>query len=533
MPILSSLVNTRSEQYQKNYAHMQALDQDLREKLQESLFQGKDKYLEAARKQGKFLARERIELVLDQDSPFLELMPLAGLGLKDAVAVGGTVVAGVGFVRGKLAMIISNVGTNKGGTTDYISLQKTLRLNVIARENRLPTITFVESGGANLPEQAKIFNQGGSSFKDITRRSKAGIPSIAIVCGNATAGGAYIPGMSDYAIYVKDNAKVFLAGPPLVKMATGEVSDDESLGGAEMHSRVSGNSDYLAQDEMHAIRIARELMGHLNTDSQAFHPQATVNPPLYDPKELLGIVSADFHVPYDAREIIARFADGSEFHEFKPDFGNTLVCGYSKVHGYPLAVIANNGVLFSDTANKAAQFIQLCNQNQMPLLFMQNITGFMVGKKYEEEGIIKHGAKMINAVSNSEVPLITLITGASYGAGNYAMAGRSYEPRFLFSYPNTKIAVMGSEQLVGVMDIVKRASAQKSGKDYDEEKEKMVNEQIKKMLESQSTAYYSTGHLWDDGIMPPQETREYLALLLAIIYNAEFKGSEAFGVFRM
>jgi acetyl-CoA carboxylase carboxyltransferase component len=533
MATLNTQYNPNSPQYQANYAQMLAMAKDLKEKLNLSLFQGNEKYLEQARKQGKFLARERIELLLDQDSPFLELMPLAGLGMKDAVAVGGTVVGGIGLVSGKLAMVISNVGTNKGGTTDYISLQKSLRLAVIALENRLPTITFVESGGANLPEQAKIFNHGGASFKDISRRSKQRIPSIAIVCGNATAGGAYVPGMSDYAIFVKNNAKVFLAGPPLVKMATGEVSDDETLGGAEMHSKVSGNSDYLAQDEMDAIRIARELMQYLNTDKNAYIPDNEAVEPLYNPDDLYGIVSADFHQPYDAREVIARFADGSDFHEFKPDFAPTLVTGFCKVHGYPLAVIANNGVLFSDTANKAAHFIQLCNKNDTPILFLQNITGFMVGKDYEAEGIIKHGAKMINAVSNSEVPLITIMIGASYGAGNYAMAGRSYEPRFLFSYPNTRIAVMGADQLVGVMDIVKRASAKKSGEVYDEEKEKMANAMIKKMLEDQSTAYYSTANLWDDGIIDPPQTRDYLAMALAIIYNSPFKGADGFGVFRM
>ncbi|MCU0444324.1 MAG: acyl-CoA carboxylase subunit beta [Microscillaceae bacterium] len=533
MAVLKTNFNPNSPQYRANYAEMQALAQDLQTKMQLSLSQGNEKYIAQARKQNKFLARERIELLLDQDSPFLELMPLAGLGIKDAVAVGGTVVGGIGYVSGKLAMLISNVGTNKGGTTDYTTLQKSLRLAKIAEENRLPTITFIESGGANLPEQAKIFNHGGASFKDISRRSKARIPSISIVCGNATAGGAYATGMTDYAIYVKNNAKVFLAGPPLVKMATGEVSDDETLGGAEMHSRISGNSDYLAEDELDAIRIARELMDYLQTNREAFIPSQAIKNPLYDSHDLYGIVSADFHIPFDAREVIARFADGSEFHEFKPEFANTLVTGFCRVHGYPLAVIANNGVIFSDTANKAAHFIQLCNKNDTPILFLQNITGFMVGKDYEREGIIKHGAKMINAVSNSEVPLITIMMGASYGAGNYAMAGRSHDPRFLFSYPNTKIAVMGSEQLVGVMDIVKRASAKKSGEEYDEEKEKIANAMVKKMLEDQATAYYSTAHIWDDGIIDPPQTRHYLAMCLAVIYNQPIKGADSYGVFRM
>jgi acetyl-CoA carboxylase carboxyltransferase component len=316
-------------------------------------------------------------------------------------------------------------------------------------------------------------------------------------------------------------------------MATGEISDDEALGGAEMHSRISGNSDYLAEDELDAIRIARELMQFLNSNPDAFLPNQVIKSPLYSANDLYGIVSADFHIPFDAREVIARFADASEFHEFKPEFANTLVTGFCRVHGYPLAVIANNGVIFSDTANKAAHFIQLCNKNDTPILFLQNITGFMVGKDYEREGIIKHGAKMINAVSNSEVPLITIMIGASYGAGNYAMAGRSYDPRFLFSYPNTKIAVMGAEQLVGVMDIVKRASAKKSGEEYDEEKEKVANAMVKKMLEDQATAYYSTANIWDDGIIDPPQTRHYLAMCLAVIYNQPIKGADSYGVFRM
>lgn len=533
MAVITSRVNVHSQAYKDNYATMKQLEEELKGKLKESLFQGNEKYTQAAQKQGKFLARQRIELLLDQDSPFLELMPLAGLGVKDSVAVGGTTIGGIGLVCGKLCMVISNVATNKGGTVDYITLQKSLRLAEIARQNHLPSVSFVESGGANLPEQAKIFNFGGASFKDITRRSKARIPTISIVCGNATAGGAYVPGMSDYAIFVKNNAKVFLAGPPLVKMATGEESDDESLGGAEMHSRVSGVSDYLAEDERDAIRLAREILSFLNTDREAYLPLADFKEPLFDTKELAGIVSADYHIPYDVNEIIARFADGSEFHEFKPDFGPTLVCGYCRVHGYPLAVIGNNGVLFSDTSNKAAQFIQLCNKNDTPILFLQNITGFMVGKQYEQEGIIKHGAKMINAVSNSEVPLITIMIGASYGAGNYAMAGRSYEPRFLFSYPNTKIAVMGSEQLVGVMQLIKKAAALRAGEAYDEEKEKQAAAFIKAELEKQSTAYYSTGNLWDDGILLPQETRNYLALCMAVVYNRPVQGADAFGVFRM
>ncbi|WP_026999605.1 acyl-CoA carboxylase subunit beta [Eisenibacter elegans] len=534
MAILKSNIHPQQAGYQENYQKMQALVADMEEKLVQSRFQGADKHIAAARKQGKLLARERIALVLDPDSPFLELMPLAGLEVKDAVAVGGTSVGGIGVVSGHLAMIIANVGTNKGGTVDYITLQKSMRLAEIARENRLPTITFVESGGANLPEQAKIFNQGGASFREITQRSQEGIPSIAIVTGNATAGGAYIPGMSDYAIFVRNNAKVFLAGPPLVKMATGEESDDESLGGAAMHSEVSGVSDYLAEDEYHAIRLARELMSYLPVDPAAFRPDpATVKPPRYPAEELLGIVTADYRVPFEVRELLARVIDDSDFHEFKPSFAPTLVTGFARIHGYPVGVIANNGVLFSDSANKATQFIQLCDRQRIPILFLQNITGFMVGKKYEAEGIIKHGAKMINAVSNAKVPLLTLMIGASYGAGNYAMAGRSYNPRFLFSYPNAKIGVMGSEQLVGVMDIVQRASAAKAGKPYDEQKAQMMGAMLKQELEKQSTAYYATAHLWDDGLLAPTQTRDYLAICLAVVYSQTISSAGSYGIFRM
>ncbi len=511
---------------------MQGLLTKLSKHMEESQFQGREKHIQRARKRGKMLARERVELLLDQDAPFMELLPLAGLGGK-GFGPGGTTVGGVGFVEGRLVMVISNVGTNKGGSVDYATLQKSIRLGEIAIENDLPVLNLVESAGANLPEQARIFNYGGSTFREITRRSKQGIPTISMVFGNSTAGGAYVPGMSEYAIFVKDKAKVFLAGPPLVKMATNEVVDDESLGGATMHSRVSGVSDYLAEDEHDAIRIAREIVASLKPPATNFIPTSKIEEPIYNKEEILGVVQADIKRSYDVRELIARITDGSEFAEFKPEFGNSLVTGTAKIFGYPIGIIANNGVLFSESANKAAHFIQLCNKNNTPIIFLQNITGFMVGKAYEEGGIIKNGAKMINTVSNSEVPLITVMIGASYGAGNYAMAGRAYKPRFLFTYPNSKIAVMGPEQLSGVMTMIQKEAARKAGLPFDEEQAEMLRNHMMGDVEKKSTAFYATGQLWDDGIIDPRETRNYLGFCLAIVNNKPIKGSDSFGVFRM
>jgi len=529
---IKSKINPKSEAFRENYRQMSELVKELDEKMQEGRNEGKDKHLQKARKQGKYLARERIELLLDRDSPFLELLPLAGLGM-DGFGAGGTMVAGIGLVSGKLCMITANVGTRKGGSIDSATLQKSLRINEITMKNCLPTINLVESGGANLEEQEKIFNYGGENFREITRRSKAGLTTISVVFGNSTAGGAYIPGMSDYIVMVKEQAKVFLAGPPLVKMATNEETDEESLGGADMHSKVSGVSDYLAKDELDGLRQAREIMEVVWTTDAQHQPPGPVEPPQYDPDEILGIVNPDFKIPFDAREIIARVADGSRFSEFKPYYGATIVTGFAEIHGYQVGILANNGVLFSESANKGAHFIQHCNRNNIPLIFFQNITGFMVGRKYEEGGIIKHGAKLINAVSNSEVPAITIMMGASFGAGNYAMSGRAYEPRFLFAWPNHKIAVMGPDQLSGVMDIVQRQQAEKQGIEYDEEQGKQMRDYMVQQVEKKSNAFYSTGHLWDDGVMDPRETRNYLGMCLTVVHNAEVKGTKEFGVFRM
>lgn len=533
MQVLSSKINPNSPAFKANYEAMKELVVQLEQHLEESRFQGKDKHIERARKRGKLLARERIEYVLDPDSPFLELLPLAGLKRKDGFGPGGTNVSGIGLVAGKLCMINSNVGTRKGGSVDYATVFKGFRIGEITRENKLPSINLVESGGANLTDQAKIFNYGGEGFREITRRSKLGIPTISIVFGNATAGGAYIPGMSDFSIFQKKSAKVFLAGPPLVKMATNEIATDEELGGAEMHSKVSGVADYLAEDELDGIRIARELMGLIDIPKPHFIPEKISSPPRFNQDEILGVVPADVKTPFDARELIMRITDDSRFLEFKENFGNTLVCGWTHIHGYPIGILANNGVIFSEAANKGAQFIQLANKNNTPLLFMHNTTGYMVGKAYEEGGIIKHGAKLINAVSNSEVPHITLMIGNSYGAGNYGMGGKSFQPRFLFAYPNSKIGVMGSEQLAGVMEIIQKAAAKKSGVPFDEQQAAMLKQMLIADAESKSSAWYSTSELWDDGIIDPRETRNYLGMCLAVVNSSKINGADAYGVWRM
>ncbi len=533
MQAIKSKINPNSQQFKDNRKEMLEVIEKLEAEMEKGRFQGKDKHIERARKRGKMLARERIELVLDKDSPFLELLPLAGMEQKGGFGAGGTNVCGIGLVSGKLCVINSNVGTRKGGSVDYATVFKSLRIGEITAECRLPSVNLVESGGANLTDQAKIFNYGGESFRQITQRSKMGLPTISVVFGNATAGGAYVPGMSDFAIFQKQAAKVFLAGPPLVKMATNEESSDEELGGAEMHSRISGVSDYLAEDELDGIRIARELMEIVNVSKPHFTPKLPIEEPLYDAEEILGVVPANVKTPFDVRELIARIADGSRFSEFKPEYGNTLVTGWTKIHGYPVGILANNGVIFSESANKGAQFIQLSNKNNIPLIFLQNTTGYMVGKAYEEGGIIKNGAKLINAVSNSEVPHITLMIGSSYGAGNYGMNGRSYRPRFLFAYPHSKIGVMGAEQLAGVMEIVQKAAAKKTGVPYDPAQGEMLKQMLMMEAEKKSSAWYSTSELWDDGLLDPRDTRNYLGFSLAVVYNEEIKGTDGYGVWRM
>jgi acetyl-CoA carboxylase carboxyltransferase component len=491
---------------------------------------GGPKYVDRHHQRGKLLPRERIELLIDPDSPFLELSPLAAWG--SDFAVGASVVTGIGVVEGVECMIVASDPTVRGGTSNPWTLRKTLRANDIALQNRLPVIGLVESGGADLPTQKEIFIPGGRGFRDLTRLSAAGIPTIALVFGNSTAGGAYIPGMSDHVVMIRERSKVFLGGPPLVKMATGEESDDESLGGAEMHARVSGLADYFAVDEPDAIRLGRRIVARLNWRKAGPTPAASTAP-LYDEGELLGIVPPDLKVPFDPREVIARVADGSDFDEFKPLYGPSLVTGWARVHGYPVGILANaQGVLFSPESQKATQFIQLANQTDTPLLFLHNTTGYMVGAEYEQGGMIKHGAMMINAVSNSAVPHISILMGASYGAGHYGMCGRAYDPRFLFAWPSAKSAVMGPAQLAGVMSIVMRAAAQARGNPYDEDGDAAMRSAVETQIEAESLPMFLSGRLYDDGVIDPRDTRTVVGLCLSAIHSAPVQGTTAFGVFR-
>ncbi|MBP8806234.1 MAG: acyl-CoA carboxylase subunit beta [Kofleriaceae bacterium] len=530
-PILRSHVDRKADDFQRNHAAGLAAVAKLTAALRDATAGGGDKYNSRHVAAGKLLPRQRVELLLDRDSYFLELCPLAGKDVPGHAA-GASVIGGVGVVSGVECLITASEATVKGGAMSEVSVWKSGRLSDIAEQNRLPSISLIESAGADLPNQSKIFVPGGRGFRDLTRRSEAGVPTICLVFGSSTAGGAYIPGMSDYVVMVKEQAQVYLAGPPLVKMATGEESSHEELGGAEMHARISGVADYLAADELDALRLGREIVAHLDWRKAATPTPRPIEPPRYDADELLGIVPADPKVPYDAREVIARIVDGSRWSEFKPLFGSTLVCGWAHVHGFPVGILANNGILFSESSQKGAQFIQLCNQRNIPLLFLQNITGFMVGKKYEQEGIIKHGAKLINAVSNSTVPAITIMTGASFGAGNYAMSGRAYAPRFLFTWPSHRIAVMGGKQLAGVLDIIQREAAAKRGEAVDEQKLGFMKAMIEKQIDNESDPYFATARLWDDGIIDPRDTRTVVAIALSASYSAPVAGTTSWGVFR-
>jgi acetyl-CoA carboxylase carboxyltransferase component len=529
MQPIKSHIDTRSETYQLNYAANLAGVERLREELKKSTVGGGEQYVKRHLARGKLLPRERIEMLLDEGSYFLEIAPLAGHGMENEF-IGAGVVGGLGLVSGRLCFVIANEATVKGGAVSEIGQRKNARFADVVAINHLPSITLVESAGADLPVQHKIFVPGGAGFKEITRRSKARIPSISVVFGNSTAGGAYLPGMSDYVVMVNKQAQVFLGGPPLVKMATGEIVDEESLGGAEMHSKISGLSDYLAEDELDGLRIAREIVSHLEPKSPP--RRSPVEDPIYPADQLLGIASADIRVPFDVHEVIAHITDGSKFEEFKAKYGTTLVTGWARIHGFLVGILGNNGVLISEAANKGAQFIHLCNQQNIPLLFLQNITGFMVGRTYEEQGIIRNGAKLINAVSNSTVPAITVMIGGSYGAGNYAMSGRAYDPRFVFTWPNHRIAVMGGQQLAGVMDIIKREAAARAGVAIDEEKQTIAKKMLEEQIEKESDPYFATARLWDDGIIDPRETRTVLAIALMAAHQRPFAGTMEWGVFR-
>ncbi len=531
MRVLPSRLDTRADDYTANRAAMQGLLDEVR--AQQALLHagGGEKYVARHRERGKLLPRERIDLLVDRDSAFLELSPLAGHGTDDPL--GGGVVIGVGVIEGVECVIGANDPTVKGGAQSPTSVRKMLRAMEIARANRLPLVNLTESAGADLPKQAEIFVPGGAVFKNLTQLSRDGIPTVTLVFGSSTAGGAYLPGLSDYTVLQREAAKVFLGGPPLVKMAIDEDTDDETLGGAEMHARVSGLADYLAADEPDALRIGRQIVAHLRWRKLGPGPSMPADDPAYDPDELLGLAPADVRIPFDAREAVARIVDGSRFEEFKPLYGGTLVTGFASIHGFPVGILANNGILFSEEAQKGAQFIQLCNRHDTPLVFLQNITGFMVGTRYEQGGIIKHGAMLINAVSNSTVPHLTVMMGASYGAGNYGMNGRAYDPRFLFTWPGHRIAVMGGNQLAGVMSIVQRQRAEKSGQPYDEEGDAAVRAMVEGMVDAQSTALFATSRLWDDGIVDPRDTRTVLGLALSAAHSAEVRGTPSYGVFRM
>ena len=494
---------------------------------------------EAARERhlgrGKMLPRERVANLLDPGSPFLEVGATAAHGLYDAAAPCAGVIAGVGRVQGRDVMVVCNDATVKGGTYYPMTVKKHLRAQEIAEECHLPCVYLVDSGGANLPNQDEVFpdrDHFGRIFYNQAQMSAKGIPQIAVVMGSCTAGGAYVPAMSDVTIIVKEQGTIFLAGPPLVKAATGEVVSAEDLGGGDVHTRLSGVADYLAEDDGHALALARRAVGNLGAANQAAVRFETPEPPAYDPEELFGVVPADLRTPYDIREVIARIVDGSRFDEFKARFGETLVCGFAHVEGCPVGIIANNGVLFSEAAQKGAHFVELCSQRHIPLVFLQNITGFMVGRRYENEGIARHGAKMVTAVATTNVPKVTMVVGGSFGAGNYGMAGRAYQPRFMWTWPNSRISVMGGEQAAGVLATVKRDAIERKGGEWSAEEEAEFKRPTVEMFERQSHPLYASARLWDDGIVDPRKSREVLSLSLRAALNAPIEDTR-FGVFRM
>jgi acetyl-CoA carboxylase carboxyltransferase component len=530
--VLATRVNRHEATYRANRESAESQLAELDTLLAGARAGGGEKYVARHHQRGKLLPRERIELLVDQDSPLLELSPFVAAGTE--YQVGASCVTAIGVISGVECVISANDPTVRGGAVNPYTLDRTMRALEIAEQNRLPVVTLVESGGADLPRQAEIFVRGGAVFRQLTQLSAKSIPTIALVFGNSTAGGAYNPAMCDYSVFVKGRAKVFLGGPPLVKMATGEESTDEELGGAEMHARVSGLADFLAADEFDALRLGREIVANLNRRKLGPPPRQPVEEPLYDAEELLGLAPSDLKVPLDVREVIARVVDGSRFDEFKPAYGTRLVTGWASIHGFPVGVLANaQGILFSEESQKATQFIQLANRHDVSLLFIQNVTGYMVGREYEQRGIIKHGAMMINAVSNSTVPHVTLQIGASYGAGNYGMCGQAYRPRFVFLWPCSKTAVMGPAQLAGVLSLVQRAKAAELGQPFDENADKMQRKFVEDQIERESLAAYTSARMFDDGIIDPRDTRNVLGIALSACHSGEVRGTRAFGVFRM
>lgn len=532
MSVLRSTFDPRSQEALANREAMLERLAEVAAEQAKAVAGGGEQAVARHRKRGRLTARERVELLLDEGAPFLELSPLAAWG--SDFTVGASVVTGIGVVEDVECVVIASDPTVKGGTTNPWTAARTYRALDIAAQNRLPVINLVESGGADLPTQKEIFIPGGRIFRDLTRLSAQGIPTIAIVFGNSTAGGAYLPGMSDHVVMIREQSKVFLGGPPLVKMATGEESDDESLGGAEMHARRSGLADHLAQDEVDALRIGRRIVARLNHRKQGPPPRPLYAEPLYPAEDLLGIVPGDLRVPFDPREVIARIVDGSQADEFKPLYGSSLVTCWAQLHGYPVGILANaRGVLFSEESQKAAQFIQLANSSDTPLVFLHNTTGYMVGSAYEQGGIIKHGAMMINAVSNSTVPHFSVLMGASYGAGHYGMCGRAYDPRFLFTWPSARSAVMGPAQLAGVLSLVARASAQTRGLPFDEVADAAMRAAVERQIEAESMPMFLSGRVYDDGVIDPRDTRTVLGMCLSAAHTAPVAGARGFGVFRM
>lgn len=535
MSVLTSQLDPRSTEFADNVAYHRALVEELDRRLARAAGGGGEKARNKHTERGKLLARDRITALLDPGSPFLEIAPLAAEGMYDDAAPGAGMVAGIGRVQGLEVVVVANDATVKGGTYFPMTVKKHLRAQEIARENRLPCIYLVDSGGAFLPLQDEVFpdrEHFGRIFYNQARLSAENIPQIAVVMGSCTAGGAYVPAMCDESIIVKEQGTIFLGGPPLVKAATGEVVDAEALGGADVHTSVSGVADHFAEDDRDALQIARNLVGNLNR--RKILPLAVREPqePLFAAQELYGIVPKDTRRPFDIREVIARIVDGSRFDEFKARYGKTLITGFAHLHGYPVGIIANNGILFAESALKGAHFIELCNQRGIPLVFLQNITGFMVGKKYENAGIAKDGAKMVTAVACSSVPKFTVVIGGSFGAGNYAMCGRAYGARFLWMWPNARISVMGGEQAASVLATVKRDGIEASGREWSAEQEEAFKAPIREQYESQGSPWYATARLWDDGIIDPADTRRVLGLAISASLNAPIEPAK-FGVFRM